>query len=216
MGFCMSKKSQILISIFMIICCIYAIVYYTDFKSDIYEAMTSKEVNTLYQADKNIENTYIYDNFLEHFDCHGEKYYYAFIKLAGYDYPILLLSNGVYNFKNEAMAAMGTYIYYPIDNQITKLGSIGSDGTAYPISANTTGIFTAGGHEVTKYGLDLKNHQIKLINKYMMIFYTVGEEVKSITIRITDDENQIVTENEFDKANKEYGDANIIYFRRLC
>ncbi|WP_313131598.1 hypothetical protein [Anaerocolumna sp.] len=111
---------------------------------------------------------------------------------------------------------MGTDIYYPVNNEVTELSKVGSDGTAYPISANTTGIFTASGHEVTKYGLDIQNRKLKLINKYIMFFYTIGEEVNTITIGIIGDEIKIVNEEEFYKANKEYGNANIICFNRLC
>lgn len=49
-----------------------------------------------------------------------------------------------------------------------------------------------------------------------MIFDSVGEEVRSITIGIIGDGNKIVSEKELDKANAEYGNANIIYFNHLC
>ena len=49
-----------------------------------------------------------------------------------------------------------------------------------------------------------------------MIFDTIGEELRAITVGIIDNENKIVSEKELDKANAEYGNANRIYFNRLC
>ena len=49
-----------------------------------------------------------------------------------------------------------------------------------------------------------------------MFFDKVGEEVRAITIGIVDDKNKIVSEKKLDKANDEYGNADIIYFKRLC
>lgn len=55
-----------------------------------------------------------------------------------------MLTDGVYNYKDGRQVAMGTDIYYPVKNEVIRFGGIGSDGTAYPITANTTGIYTAG------------------------------------------------------------------------
>lgn len=174
-----------------------------------------KVSNSSKQEDKNIENTDVYDEFLKNFNSKGEVYYYAFIELGGYDNPILLLSNGVYKDSNEQEVAMCTDIYYPVDNKVTLFGNICSNGTAYPISANTTGIYIAGGHEVAKYSLDIQSQKLKLISKYIMFFHKTGEKVNSINVGIIDDENKIVSEDEFDKAYNEYGNAKIIYFNPL-
>ncbi|HHV10035.1 MAG TPA: hypothetical protein GXX75_07135 [Clostridiales bacterium] len=211
----MNKKFQLKLSFILLLICISAIVYSIHFRREENERISDKNVNIILLENKHIKNADVYDTFLNNFNCQGKAYYYSFIELVGYDYPILLLSDGVYN-KDGCKVAMGTDIYYPVNNEITIFGKIGSNGTAYPISANTTGIFTAGGHEVTKYGLDIQNRKLKLINKYIMFFYTIGEEVNVITIGFIGDESKIVSEGEFYKANKEYGNANIIYFKRLC
>lgn len=221
MVFIMNKKIQLLISSVILICCIAAILYSNKFKREEKTRKSYTEVNTFIQEDKklkntDIENTDVYDTFLNNFKCQGKEYYYSYIELVGYDYPILLLSDGVYNYKDGRKVAMGTDIYYPVNNEVTRFGGIGSDGTAYPIAANTAGIFTAGGHEVTKYGLDIQNRKLKLIYKYIMFFYTIGEKVNVITLGMISDERKIVSELEFYKANKEYGNANRIYFKPLC
>lgn len=212
----MSKKFQLLFSFIMVLSCICVLVYCINFIREPNERMSNKEVTKIVTENKYIENIDVYDDFLKNFNCQGEKYYYSFIELVGYDYPVLLLTNGVYKFKDKGEVAMGTDIYYPINNEITRVGNIGSDGTAYPISADKSGIFTSGGHNVAKYSLDVKNGKLKLIYKYIMVFDTVGEEVRAITIGIIGDENKIVSEKELYKANAEYGNANIIYFNRLC
>lgn len=212
----MSKKFQLLFSFVMVLSCICMLVYCINFIREGNERMPNKEVINIVPVNKNIENTDVYDEFLKNFNCQGKKYYYSFIELVGYDYPILLLSNGVYKFKNQGEVAMGTDIYYPINNEITRFGNIDSDGTAYPISADKSSIFTAGGHNVARYSLDVKNKKLKLIYKYIMVFDKVGEEVRAITIGIIGDENKIVNEKELNKANVEYGNTNIIYFNRLC
>lgn len=212
----MSKKIQLLFSFIMVLSCICVLVYCINFIREPNERISNKEVTKIIPENKYIENTDVYDEFLKNFNCQGEKYYYSFIELVGYDYPILLLSDGVYKFKNQGEVTIGTDIYYPINNEITRFGNIGSDGTAYPISADKSGIFTAGGHNVAKYSLDVKNGKLKLIYKYIMLFDKIGEEVRAITIGIIGDENKIVSEKELNKANAEYGNANIIYFNRLC
>lgn len=216
MVFVMNKKIQLLISLVILLCCLSAIVHSITFNKEENIRKPYEEVNTIIQEDKNIENTHIYDAFLKNFNCQGEEYYYSFIELVGYDYPILLLSDATYKFKDEREVAMGTDIYFPVNNEIIRFGTIGSYGTAYPISSSDTGIYTAGGHEVEKYGLDVQNRKLKLINKYIMFFDKIGQEVRTITIGIVDDENKIVSQEEFYKAYKEYGNADIIYFKRLC
>lgn len=211
----MNKKVQLLISFVLLLCCISIILYSITFNKEENIRTSYREANAIIQKDKNIDNTSVYDAFLKSFNCQGQKYDYSFIELAGYDDPILLLSNGVYKFKDESEVALWTDIYYPVNNQITKFGTIGSSGTAYPISADTTGIYTAGGHEVEKYDLDIENRKLKLISKYIMLFYKVEQEVRVITIGIVGDENKIVSEEEFNKAYKEYENTSIIYFKRL-
>jgi hypothetical protein len=212
----MSKRIQLLISFVIFLCCISALVYSLKLKREENEIESYKEVNTILLENKNNKNTDVYDAFLKDFNCQGEEYYYSYIELVGYDYPILLLSDGVYKSNNEREVALWTDIYYPVDNEIIKFGNISSDGTAYPISADTAGIFTAGGHEVTKYGLDIQNRKLKLIYKYIMFFHRIEQKVNAVTIGIIGNENKIVSEQELDKAFEEYENASKIYFNRLC
>jgi hypothetical protein len=125
-----------------------------------------EEVYRVIQDEKNIENTDVYIEFLKNYASQGEEYYYSLIELDSYNYPILLLSDGTYKDENSQNVAMCTDVYYPINYNVTLFGNICSNGTAYPISANTTGIYTAGGHEVTKYNLDIHILRLKIIKKH--------------------------------------------------
>ena len=212
----MNKKIQLILSYILLLICIGVLVYSIHSRREENGRISDKNVNIIIQENKNIKNADVYYEFLKKFNCHGDEYYFSLIELDGYDYPILLLSSAIYKDNHGRRVAMGTDIYYPVNNEVTKFGGIGSDGTAYPISANTTGIFTAGGHNVAKYSLDVKNGKLKLNYKYIMIFDTIGEELRAITVGIIDNENKIVSEKELDKANAEYGNANRIYFNRLC
>lgn len=173
-----------------------------------------KEVFHIVQKEKQIE-TDVYTEFLKNYKYQGEDYFYSIIELDGYSYPILLLSDGVYSFDNDQGVTMCADVYYPIKNEVTLFGSICSNGTAYPLSADATGIYTAGGHEVAKYNLDIQNQTLKLLNKYIMFFHKVGEKVNAISVGIIDGENKIITEEEFNKAYKESENAKVIYFKRL-
>lgn len=215
MVYIMNKKNQLLISFILLLCFTSAIVY-SIIRKEENGRKSYKEVNTIFQQDKYIKNADVYNEFLKNYNCQGEEYYYSFIELDGYDYPILLLSDGVYKYKNEREVAMCTDIYYSVNNEVTLFGNICSNGTAYPISANTTGIYTAGGHEVAKYNLETKSLKLKLINKYIIFFHEMGNEIKAISIGIVAGKNIIVGEEEFNEAYKEYENAKIIYFKHLC
>lgn len=210
----MNRRIQLLISFILLLSCISAIVYSINFRKEENRRKSSKEVETTVQEDKYTEKTDVYNEFLMNFNSQG-KYYYSFIELIGYDYPILLLSDYVYKDINDGEVALCTDIYYPVNNEVTLFGNICSGGTAYPISANTTGIYTAGGHEVEKYSLDIQGQKLKLISKYLMYFHKTGGKVNAITIGVIDGENKIVSEEEFDKAYNEYTNAKKIYYKPL-
>lgn len=211
----MRKRIQVLIGFTLLLIYISTIVNGINIGNEKNRRNANYEVYSSIINENKTENTDVYNGFLKNYNSHGQEYYYSIIELDGFIYPILLLSNGVYKFDHNRYVAMCTGIYYPVQNKVTLFGNICSNGTAYPISANATGIFTASGHEVAKYNLDLQSQKLKLIKKYLICFNNIGEEVKAITIRIIGDKNKISSEEEFDKAYKEYANANIIYFKRL-
>lgn len=96
MVFIMNKKIQLLISFILLLCYLCAIVFIINFRTEKSGRETYKDVNIIHEY-KYIKNADVYDKFLNNFNCQGKKYYYSFIELVGYEYPILLLSDAVYN-----------------------------------------------------------------------------------------------------------------------
>ncbi|MHB8128648.1 MAG: hypothetical protein ACYDEX_06600 [Mobilitalea sp.] len=210
----MKKNVQSLIGFILLLICISAIVYSFNIRKEENRRKSYKEVNSIIQEENQVENTDIYTEFLKNYNSQGEEYYYSFIELDGYIYPILLLSDLVYK-DNERNVALCTDVYYPVNKEVTLFGTICSDGTAYPLASDASGIYTAGGHHVAKYYLDIQSQKLKLINKHIMFFHKIAEKVNAITIKIIGDENKIVSEEEFNKAYKEYANAKTIYYKRL-
>lgn len=158
----------------------------------------------------------VYRGFLENLKDKGGKFYYAFIELQGYEYPILLLSDGVYQVTNDQeMVAMWTDVYYYDNGEVAYLGNVTSNGTAYPITVSKDGLFSAGGHRVSKYTLDLHNQSLETIWSCRMYFQKKGENVKTTCICSDGKKDKIITQREFDKAYKEYSYGTIVKFKSL-
>lgn len=84
----------------------------------------------------------------------AEKQYYAFAELESIAYPVLLITDQVYEYEEGVQAAISCEVYYIKDGKIVAIGEISSEGTAYPVSCSDQGIYTAGHHYVEKYQVD--------------------------------------------------------------
>lgn len=209
------KRKIPLFVVFILFCfSLSAVVFILHERKEITKSKTPDEAAVILNQEYKIENTEIYTKFLKNYNCQDRKCFYSFVALDGFDYPVLLLADTTYT-SNEQEVTMCAEIYYPVDSIVTLFGSVCSGGTAYPIAADKTGIYTAGGHEVSKFSLDIQNKKLKLIDKYIMFFNKVIDKVNAITIGIIDGENIIVSEADFDKAYDEYGKAETIYFKHL-
>lgn len=116
---------------------------------------------------------------------------------------VFLVAEGTYEDRGNQVA-MGCDVYYVVGDKVKKLGSIFSAGTAYPIAYDDTGIYTASGHEVSRYEVDeisgkliLAEHILESFDETGNVSYLktiFGEEVES-------------TEEEFVKLMEAYGKA---------
>lgn len=167
--------------------------------------------NTI-KKEMNDEIPNIYYDFLKNFNTQGKEYYYSFIELEGYEYPILALSDGVFQDETKSYVALGTSIYYYVQGKVTCFGDLYSGGTAYPISADKTGIFTAGGHEMAKYNLDVEKQVLHLMESCKVDFNTKGEATYMAT---KDSNDELITSDEFDKEYEKYTNAQVVYFLKL-
>ena len=72
--------------------------------------------------------TDIYKEFLKNFEKKDNHYYYSIVTMDNYKEPVLLISDGTYNYSREdasaKQAAMWTDIYYYIEESVTYLGHI--------------------------------------------------------------------------------------------
>ena len=68
--------------------------------------------------------------------------------------PVLLVTSQVYDEGTGKQAALDCDVYYLVDKEVKNIGSIESMGTAYPISYDETGIYTASGHAMQRFEVD--------------------------------------------------------------
>lgn len=65
-----------------------------------------------------------------------------------------------YTYDTGIEAALYCQVYYSIDGSVKDLGSVESEGTAYPVSYGQGCIYTAGNHSVSKYVIDETTYQL--------------------------------------------------------
>ena len=137
----------------------------------------------------------------------GDNETYAFLDM-GYDYMVLLTSDLIYDEGREKQAAVDCDIYYPVGDEAKKLGSIMSDGTAYPITFTKEGIFVASGHKIEKYVIS-KEATLYLEKGVYEQFDEAGNVV--YTSRMGEKENES-SQQEYQEIVNEYGRSQIVHF----
>ena len=85
--------------------------------------------------------------------------YYAVIEAN--DEEMLLVSQDVYDMDDRNVSTTCD-VYVKQDDSITKVKTLSSDGTAYPLCANKEGIYIGGPHYCEKYSLE--NSEIILVD----------------------------------------------------
>lgn len=77
-----------------------------------------------------------------------DNQYYAFAD-AGRDYDVLLVTDGVYEYDENTMGAIDATVYgLDPDGKVVELGTVFSDGTAYPISVYDGCLMYGGNHHM--------------------------------------------------------------------
>lgn len=153
----------------------------------------------------------IYSTFLTNFDTQGRQYYYAFLKLEDYEFPILLLSDGVYK-DNQIYVAMWADVYYIVNNEVIHFGNLLSGGTAYPIAEDKTVIYSGSGHSVEEYNLNIQEHKLELVKSCTVYFNLRGEA--TYIARVVN-HSRISTAKECEELNDKYADAKVVHFKEL-
>ena len=73
---------------------------------------------------------------------------------------MLFVTEQSYTYDTGIEAALYCQVYYSIDGSVKDLGSVESEGTAYPVSYGQGCIYTAGNHSVSKYVIDETTYQL--------------------------------------------------------
>jgi len=138
----------------------------------------------------------------------GDAYAYAFL-VMDYDYNILVTSDMIYDEGTEKQAAIDCDVYYYSSGEAKHIGSIESEGTAYPLSFSKSGIFAASGHSVEKYVISEKDGSLYLEKG---IYETFDESGNTFYTSREGGEETSSTEKEYRELLNEYSESQIIHF----
>lgn len=137
----------------------------------------------------------------------GENGTYAFLEMD-YNYMVLLTSDLIYDEGAEQQAAVYCDVYYYVDDDTKKIGTIMSDGTAYPITFTTDGIFAASGHKIEKYAISEEG--TLYLEKGVYEQFDEAGNVQYISI-IGGQERESIEQEYLEMVN-EYGRSQIVHF----
>lgn len=138
----------------------------------------------------------------------GDDDAYAFLEMD-YDYNVMVSSDLLYDTGRENQAAVYCDVYYYTDGEAKNLGTIMSDGTAYPVSFSEDGIFTASGHSVEKYAVS-ESEGVLYVEKGVYVEYDEnGNEHYTCVVNGEETES---TEQEYMEMTEEYASSQVIHF----
>lgn len=133
---------------------------------------------------------------------------YAFLEMD-YQYNVMVTSDGIYDEGTENQAAICCDVYYYTGDEVKELGTIMSDGTAYPVSFLRDGIFVVSGHGVEKYVISEKEGILSLEKGIYEKFDSSGNV--SYTSIVNGIEREL-TESEYQEILDEYAASQVVHF----
>lgn len=132
---------------------------------------------------------------------------YALLHME-YEHYVLLTSDMVYDEGEEKQSAIGCDVYYVADDGARLIGTILSDGTAYPISFARDGIFAASGHKVEKYAVSQDGD----LFLQKGIYEQFDEDGNPSYTKVTNGQKETSTEQEYLELAEEYSESRIVHF----
>lgn len=105
---------------------------------------------------KSAENASLYGNTIAGLD---DQTQFALVDI-GLEHTVLFTTEQSYTYDAGVQAALDCHVYYVIDGSVKDLGSVESEGTAYPVSYGQGCIYTAGNHSVSRYVIDETTYQL--------------------------------------------------------
>lgn len=123
--------------------------------------------------------------------------------------PVLLVTSQFYEDGSGNQASIWCDVYYPVSEDVKKIGTIESLGTAYPVSYDKEGLYAASGHGMQRFEIDEKNGTIILAEGIYEQFDENGNA--SYTLE-KGEETEEITEEEYYKAFEKYSEAEVVNF----
>lgn len=154
---------------------------------------------------KSAENELLYGNTIAALD---DQTQFALVDI-GLEHDVLLVTEQSYTYDTGIEAALYCQVYYSIDGSVKDLGSVESEGTAYPVSYGQGCIYTAGNHSVSKYVIDETTYQLICEQKDEVSYDAEGN---ASYIRTLPGREKSSTEADYDQAMEIYHEAEPVSF----
>lgn len=156
---------------------------------------------------KSAENELLYGNTIAALD---DQTQFALVDI-GLEHDVLLVTEQSYTYDTGIEAALYCQVYYSIDGSVKDLGSVESEGTAYPVSYGQGCIYTAGNHSVSKYVIDEMTYQL-ICEQKDEVSYDADGTASYIRSYPGMDKEKSSTEKAFNEAMEAYHEAVPISF----
>lgn len=156
---------------------------------------------------KSAENELLYGNTIAALD---DQTQFALVDI-GLEHDVLFVTEQSYTYDTGIEAALYCQVYYSIDGSVKDLGSVESEGTAYPVSYGQGCIYTAGNHSVSKYVIDETTYQL-ICEQKDEVSYDADGNVSYIRSYPGMDKEKSSTEKAYNEAMEAYSQAVPISF----
>lgn len=156
---------------------------------------------------KSAENELLYGNTIAALD---DQTQFALVDI-GLEHDVLFVTEQSYTYDTGIEAALYCQVYYSIDGSVKDLGSVESEGTAYPVSYGQGCIYTAGNHSVSKYVIDETTYQL-ICEQKDEVSYDADGNASYIRSYPGMDKEKSSTEKTYNEAMEAYHEAVPISF----
>ena len=156
---------------------------------------------------KSAENASLYGNTIAALD---DQTQFALVDI-GLEHDVLFVTEQSYTYDTGIEAALDCHVYYVIDGSVKDLGSVESEGTAYPVSYGHGCIYTAGNHSVSKYVIDEATYQL-ICEQKDEVSYDAEGNASYIRSYPGMDKEKSSTEKAYNEAMEAYSQAVPVSF----
>lgn len=156
---------------------------------------------------KSAENESLYGNTIAGLN---DQTQFALVDI-GLEHTVLFTTEQSYTYDTGVQVTLDCHVYYVIDGSVKDLGSVESEGTAYPVSYGQGCIYTAGNHSVSKYVIDEMTYQI-ICEQKDEVSYDADGTASYIRSYPGMDKEKSSTEKAFNEAMEAYHEAVPISF----